>query len=222
MLSVCRTIHLLRKRGPQTSTDNTIGKSSLNVMWNADMRSGQVPYVQCVRKIAPKPMVPDASVYRSNVGVVNHGWASIKLRPLNCSMKIDHACKSRRLSLLRVILWLGFVTFLVKSVRRRKKQRQWRTTWQQKFNSPSRDRSSLRVTFLERDKCNSLPRTLDNLSAGSRASIATESSSKPMKVMTMRADAVFSCFIGTPIWSQKLKEAVEVRLARVSFGWTKE
>ena len=97
MLSVCRTIHLLRKRGPQTSTDNTIGKSSLNVMWNADMRSGQVPYVQCVRKIAPKPMVPDASVYRCNVGVVNHGWASIKLRPLNCSMKIDHACKSRQL-----------------------------------------------------------------------------------------------------------------------------
>ena len=52
-------------------------------------------------------------------------------------MKICHAFISLRLSFVKVMRCVGFETDLVKSYNRRRKQRFWMTTLQQKLKAPT-------------------------------------------------------------------------------------
>ena len=119
-LSECASRHWFLRWGPQISIANTIGKSSLNVMGKWAIWAGQEPLNQFFPNMAPKPRAPAASVYKCIDCIVLQRFTEIRFFPLKCSTKSFHACKSRRLSPLRVILWAGLLTFLVLLIRRRK------------------------------------------------------------------------------------------------------
>ena len=96
--------------------------------------------------------------------------------------------------------------FMVRLVRRRKKHLPGRTTEQQKLRSPMMDCNFLSVIFLHFDISFSCDLTFVSLSSGSLASMDSESSSKPIKVKRVVGRTVFSCLIGTPMYSHSVRK----------------
>ena len=206
MLSMCKIMQWLRNLVPQISKANTIGNISLNVIGNSFKGAGHLPISQWVSKIAPKPKEPAASVYKSREGEVTHLSCKSKLLPLKNSTKMSQAERSFLAALLRVTLWLGCDTPLVRSTILRKKHRPGRTTAQQKLNRPKVDCNACNLTlrhfWYARRRC----LTVSNLSCGKRASMETESSSRPIKVKPVHGSTVLSTLIGTPNFSHNDKK----------------
>ncbi len=109
--------------------------------------SGQEPLHQYGPKMAPKPKLAVASVYKFKVCESCHVSLGKKERPLKSSRNDFQRRKSPLTHVFSRIKCLADLTPLVRSMKRRRKARPGITTEQAKFNSPIKDCSSFNCTL---------------------------------------------------------------------------
>ena len=121
-------------------------------------------------------------MYISREGEVSHLSCKNKLLTLKNTTKMSQAERSILAALLRVTLLFGRDMPPVRSTSLRKKHLPGRTTAQPKLNRPIIDCYACNRTLRHFWYVRSSRLTLSNLSCGNRASMRTESISRPIKV----------------------------------------
>ena len=174
---------LLDQEFPQICSTTTMGTSSLIVMSKCMpfQESGQHAETQWPSKYAPKPMPPDASVWRCKHGLSSHSRLMKQLIPLQCFRNCCHTATSANIALETLMWCRGNNTPQVASIKRRKKAQPGATARQAKLSFPINFCSSRKVIFLLEKAKKPFTTSVRSFifSWGRRTSIATVSNTRP-------------------------------------------